>query len=168
MKQVSGRDAQVTLRPARSGDGKAVLEVTQLSVAGLARGHYSEEQISGWMGERTPAYYEDIIAHGLMVVAERGGVIVGFVDSEPGELTRLFILPEAAGSGLGKRLLEIGIEHARRGSKGGVKVEATLNAVQFYERFGFKATGTGHGTHTLGGPPIPIVHMELVDRRTQV
>jgi GNAT superfamily N-acetyltransferase len=161
VKQVTAHEDQPVLRPARGGDGEAVLEVTRLSVAGLARNHYSAEQIAGWMGERTPAYYEDLIAHGRMVVAERGGVIVGFVDSEPGELTRLFILPDASGYGLGRRLLQIGIEHARRGLDGSIRVEATLNAVDFYKHFGFKAIGKGYAAHTLGGPPIPIVHMEL-------
>lgn len=96
-----------------------------------------------------------------MVVAERNGEIVGFVDAEPGELTRLFILPSASGVGLGKRLLDVGIEQARRDHRGPVKLEATLNAVGFYERHGFNATGKGYAAHTLGGPPIPIVHMEL-------
>jgi predicted GNAT family N-acyltransferase len=161
VKQVTDHEDQLTLRPARAGDGEAVFEVTRLSAAGLARNHYSAEQIAGWMGERTPAYYEDLIAHGRMVVAERGGVIVGFVDAVPGELTRLFILPDAAGNGLGRRLLQIGIEHARHGFDGSIRIEATLNAVEFYKHFGFKVIGKGYATHTLGGPPLPCVHMEL-------
>ena len=138
-----------------------MFDITWLSVSGLAGSHYSAKVIAGWMGERTPAYYEDLIAKGRMVVAEQSGVVVGFVDAEPGELTRLFILPSASGNGLGKRLLQIGIEHARQRHDGTTKVEVTLNAVGFYERHGFKITGKGPSSHTLGGPPIQIVHMEL-------
>ena len=152
---------QFVLRPAHQGDGQSVFDVTWLSVRGLAKNHYSAEQIEHWMGERTPAYYEELIANGRMVLAERSGVIVGFVDAEPGELTRLFILPDVSGCGLGGRLLHIGIEQARRGHEGPVKVEATLNAVGFYELHGFKVSGRGYASHTVGGPPIPIMHMEL-------
>lgn len=151
----------LVLRPARPGDGPAVFEVTRQSVRGLARNYYSAAQIEGWMGERTPAFYEALIAKGRMVVAEREGTVIGFVDAEPGEVTRLFILPEAAGMRLGARLLEIGIEKARRGHDGPVKVEATVNAQGFYQRYGFKAVGRGHFSHGLGGDPIEIVHMQL-------
>lgn len=149
------------LRPARPGDGQAVFEVTRLSVAGLAKNHYSAEQIAGWMGERTPAFYETLIAKGRMVVAERDGAIVGFVDAEPGEVTRLFILPEAGGAGLGKRLLAVGIENARSGHIGPVRLEATINAESFYRRQGFKTIKRGFFSHGVGGDPIEIVHMEL-------
>lgn len=112
------------LRPACPGDGQAAFDVTQASVRELAKGHYSPQQIAGWMGERTAETYEALIAKGQMVVAEQGGKIVGFVDSEPGEVTRLFLLAGAAGSGLGKRLLEIGIQNARLGHEGPIKVES--------------------------------------------
>jgi predicted GNAT family N-acyltransferase len=96
-----------------------------------------------------------------MVVAEQNGVIVGFVDAEPGELTRLFVLPTATGVGLGGRLLQAGLEQARRGHEGPIRLEATLNAVSFYERHGFCRKGEGYASHTLGGPPLAIVRMEL-------
>ena len=152
---------ETLMRPARKGDGEAVFELTWVSVKSLARDHYSEAVIAGWMGERTPAYYEALIDHGRMAVAEQGGVIVGFVDAEPGEVTRLFLLPTASGRGLGSRLLRIGIEQARRGHDGKIKLEATLNAVGFYEKHGFKVLGSGYTSHSLGGPPISIVYMEL-------
>jgi len=150
-----------TLRPARQGDGAAVLDITWQSVKGLATGHYSPDQVAGWMGERTPAFYEGLIAAGNMVVAERDGRIVGFVDAEPGEVTRLFILPEVAGAGLGKRLLDIGIAKASAGHAGPIRVESTINAESFYRRQGFRPVGKGTFSHGLGGDPIEIVHMEL-------
>ncbi|MBR0663891.1 GNAT family N-acetyltransferase [Roseomonas hellenica] len=154
-------DGDVVLRPARAGDGGTVFEVTRQSIRALAKGHYSEAQLAGWMGDRTPAYYEDLIAQGRMVVAERDGGIVGFVDAEAGEVTRLFLLAEAAGTGLGRRLLEIGIAAARAGHAGPIRLEATINAEGFYRRHGFRTTGRGVFSHGLGGDPIEVVHMEL-------
>lgn len=74
--------------------------MTRRSVTALAKGHYTPDQIAGWMGDRTPSYYEKAIANGRMFVAEREGKVVGFVDADPGEVTRLFLLPEASGAGL--------------------------------------------------------------------
>lgn len=154
-------DSAVVLRPACAGDGAQLFEVTRQSVIGLAKGHYSPAQIDGWMGARTPVYYEDLIARGRMVVAERAGTVVGFVDAEPGEVTRLFLLPDAAGAGLGARLLAIGVETAGADHDGPIKVESTVNAEGFYRRHGFRPVGKGYFSHGIGGDPIEIVHMEL-------
>lgn len=155
------QDDGITFRPARAGDGEACFAITHASIAALGNTHYTEEQIAGWMGERTPAYYEAMIRDGNAVVAERDGTVVGFVDAIPGEVTRLFLLKDAAGAGLGRRLLNIGVETARKGHDGPVILESTLNAVPFYERNGFRVTGTGTFSHGLGGGPISIVHMTL-------
>jgi len=151
----------VSLRPARQGDGEVLFDITRRSVAALARDHYSPEQIASWMGDRSPAYYEDLISRGQVVVAEYKGKIMGFVDSEPGEVTRLFLLPGVAGSGLGVRLLNIGIENARKVHTGPIKVESIINAEGFYRRHGFRTIERGYFSHGLGGDPIEIVHMEL-------
>ncbi|WP_454819105.1 GNAT family N-acetyltransferase [Labrys neptuniae] len=153
--------AGITLRPARAGDGAALFEVTRRSVLGLAGSHYSAAQLAGWMGDRDAAFYEGVIAQGGAVVAEKAGSIVGFVDAEAGEVTRLFLLPETAGAGLGKRLLQIGIVTARAGHSGPIKVEATRNAESFYRHHGFATVRTGHFSHGVGGDPIEIVLMEL-------
>jgi len=113
------------------------------------------------MGQRTPAFYEELIAKGRMTVCMHDGIAVGFVDAEPGEVTRLFVLPEFARSGVGRRLLEIGITQARLGHVGSIKLEATINAEGFYRKHGFRSIGRGHFSHGLGGEPIEIVRMEL-------
>lgn len=151
----------IVLRPARKGDGEALFDVTRRSVEALAHNHYSPKQIAGWMGERTPDYYETLIAQGQVVVAEYKDTIMGFVDAEPGEVTRLFLLPGAAGSGLGARLLHVGIENARKGHAGPIRVESTINAEGFYRRHGFRIVKRGYFSHGVGGDPIEIVHMEL-------
>lgn len=151
----------ITLRPARHGDGRSVFEVTRRSIAALANGCYSEAQLRGWMGERTAVFYEDLIANGRMVVAEQAGHIVGFVDAEPGEVTRLFLLESVAGEGLGRRLLEVGLAQAGAGGAAVIRVESTLNAKGFYQRHGFVERQQGVFSHGVGGEPIAVVHMEL-------
>jgi GNAT superfamily N-acetyltransferase len=153
--------ADPSFRSARREDAEMVFNIPKASIGGLAGTSYSSNQIENWMGERTPAFYEELIAKGRMTVCLRGGVMIGFVDAEPGEVTRLFILPEAAGAGLGRRLFEIGIAQARLGHTGPIKLEATINAEGFYRKHGFRSTGRGHFSHGLGGEPIRIVHMEL-------
>ena len=154
-------DSNVSFRSARPEDAETVFDITKASIAGLAQDCYSPAQIENWMGGRTPRFYEDLIANGRMTVCLRNGVVVGFVDAEPGEVTRLFLLPEAAGTGLGRRLLDIGVAQARADHSGPIRLEATVNAEAFYRRYGFRRTGTGHFSHGLGGEPIEIVYMEL-------
>ena len=149
-----------TIRPAREDDAEAIVRVTQRSVEGLARDHYTPEQIEGWTRGRGAEYYKPAIAAGRMAVAETNGEVVAFVDAIPGELTRLFIVPEAAGHGLGRQLMDWGMKRARDGHTGKVKIEATRNAVGFYERFGFKVVGHGSFSRGAGNPPIEIVYME--------
>ena len=154
-------DDNFSFRAARLDDADAVFNITKASIAGLGRASYSQDQIANWMGERTPAFYRELIAAGRMTVSLRAGTVVGFVDAIPGEVTRLFLLPEAAGVGLGRRLLEIGVAQARLGHSGPIRLEATINAEAFYQKHGFRSIGRGYFSHGLGGEPIEIVHMEL-------
>ncbi|WP_245476870.1 GNAT family N-acetyltransferase [Bradyrhizobium sp. Leo170] len=155
------RDGKFSFRAAHHQDAEPVFKITKASIAGLGGASYSRDQIANWMGERTPAFYEALIAKGRMTVCEHEGSVVGFVDAEPGEVTRLFLLPEAAGAGLGRRLLEIGIARARMGHSGPIRLEATINAEGFYQKCGFRSVGRDVSSRGLGGEPIEIVRMEL-------
>src|SRR5690606_35247472 len=108
-----------------------------------------------------PETYRADCAAGRIKVAEQAGRVVGYVDAVPGELTRLFLLPEAAGQGLGKALMQVGLAQARQGHAGPLRIEATLNAAAFYARQGFRPVGQGEfGGRGAGFPPIAVVIME--------
>jgi predicted N-acetyltransferase YhbS len=150
-----------TIRPATATDAEAVFQVTRDSVAGLATTHYTAEQIAGWMGDRTAATYLEGCASGRIRVAEQDGRVVGFVDAVPGEVTRLFLLPGVARQGIGRALMEVGLQMARAGGAETLRVEATLNAVSFYAKFGFQPVGKSHfGGRKGDWPPIEVTIME--------
>ncbi len=128
----------ITLRPARPGEGRALYEITEAAIRGLAAAHYSPELIAGWMNGRDVAQYEAAIAKGGVIIAIEGVKPLGFVEAAIGEITRLFVRPKAAGQGLGRRLLARGVEMAGGGE---VRLNATLNAAPFYERCGFMPLG---------------------------
>ena len=151
----------IRFRPARQGDGAAVHDVTWASVRGLQASHYSPAQIEVWMGSRNEAWHEALIINGRMVLAVRGDRIVGFVHTLPGEINRLFVLPEEASKGLGKRLLLIGVENAREGHSGPLKLASSLNAAPFYERFGFRVVERGYYLPEVGGGTAEMIKMEL-------
>lgn len=151
---------EIHLRPARPGDGALMLDVARAAVE-LTRSHYDAAQVSAWMRDRTPAYYEPDIAAGRTIIAEAAGRTVGFVSSVPGEVTRLFVRPEAAGQGLGARLVQLGIELAATDAPEPVIVQATLNARTFYERHGFRFESEGAYEHGTGGIPVKVANMVL-------
>ena len=143
------------LRPACPGEGQALYDITKAAIESGAAGHYSQAQIAGWMNGRDGAYYEALIAAGFIIVAA-DGVLLGYVEAGPGEITRLFIRPNAAGQGLGRRLLERGIAMA---GPGDVQLNATLNAAPFYEHCGFISLGRAMYNHGDGNKPVEIVKM---------
>ena len=71
-----------------------------------------------------------------LVVAEKDEEPLGFMGVQDGRLEMLFLDPGARGQGLGRRLLEHGIE--RLGVRELTVNEQNPQAVGFYEHLGFK------------------------------
>lgn len=152
--------ALIELRLARSGEGLALYDITKAAIETGAADHYSAEQIAGWMSGRDGALYEALIEAGIIIAAAEGERVLGYVAAGQGEITRLFVHPDAAGQGLGRRLLARGIIMAGPGE---VRLNATLNAAPFYEHCGFIPLGQENYTHESGGKPVEIVKMLLPD-----
>ena len=104
--------------------------------------------------EYVPQAFESV-EHLIVAEAEKP---VAFMGTQNGRLEMLFVAPEERGRGIGRQLLQYGIENC------GV-VEVTVNeqnpqAVGFYERMGFetyKRTDTDEEC-----APYPLLYMKLV------
>ncbi len=133
----------ITLRPAVLADAPAVYDAHRDSVLHLCAEAYTPAQMAAWFEGRSAAIHHPGIEAGRMTLAERDGRVLGFCAAVPGEVTLLFVRPEAAGSGLGGHLLHVAVLRARQGHDGPVTVVATRNSRRFYEHHGFAAVEDG-------------------------
>lgn len=96
------------------------------------------------------------VAH--LVVAERNSDdLIAFMGVENHRLEMLFLLPNERGAGLGRRLVEYGIQNYKIQD---VTVnEQNLQAVGFYEHMGFRAYKRTELDEQ--GNPYPLLYMRL-------
>ena len=158
--------AGVTIRRAREEDEEAVGRVHRGAIRELCRTHYTGEQIEAWSGPRPQGHFGEVIRAKEFYVAEEGGEVVGFgsLNAEACEVDAVYVAPAAAGRGVGTELLRTLEGRARELGLKRLRVDASLNAVGFYERAGYELQATG--AHRLwSGVDLPCAHMskELAD-----
>jgi GNAT superfamily N-acetyltransferase len=146
------------IRQAVEKDAVSIHDIHTRAVRGACKVCYTEKQISGWLKNRTPEGYLNSIRSNEIYVAEINKRIVGFGHAVPGEIVAIFVDPEFHKKGLGKALLEYGLNIAKTKNHKKIKLEATLNAADFYKKCGF--IEIGKGVATRGGQKLDIVLME--------
>lgn len=138
------------VRDAEPVDAEAVRTVHYASIMGLGPEEYNRQQVEAWAsGCGTADYTEAIKADGLdYVIADRGGVVVGFgslnwgvpddYEADVGaEVTAVYVLPSLARNGIGTKIYT---ELERQAGEQNIKVlglSASLPAVPFYEAHGY-------------------------------
>jgi ribosomal protein S18 acetylase RimI-like enzyme len=145
------------VRAAKDADAKAICALHLSAVRALCAPHYAPHIIEGWLRGRVPEGYLPGIRSGSMFVAESDAKVVGFGQSKPGEVLAVFVEPGFAGRGIGSELLTRALRVAGA-DNGAVRVEATINAVGFYEHRGFRVVG--QGTQRRNDVDVPVVIME--------
>lgn len=126
----------VGIRSAMPEDAQRIHELHLAAVRALCANYYAPEIVEGWLANRSAQGYLLGIRSGAVVVAELRSRVVGFGEGVPGEVVAVFVDPEFVNRGIGSVLLEHALRLAQE-HRGPVRLESTLNAVEFYERFGF-------------------------------
>ena len=94
-----------------------------------------------------------------LIVAENGqGVAAAFMGIEVQKLEMLFISPEETGRGLGRKLLQYGMQNFAINTLG--VNEQNPQAKGFYEHMGFQVYK--RTDHDEQGNPYPVLYMRLV------
>jgi GNAT superfamily N-acetyltransferase len=151
----------VGVRTATTSDFEAVDRVHTAAIRALAGTHYDVETIADWSGALDPDLFSRAIATTVYLVALSSGEVVGFaqLDVEAGEVRMLYVEPGWAGKGVGRQLLDELERTAREHGVERLGLRASLNAVPFYARCGWREVGPI--THALrSGREVACVLME--------
>jgi N-acetylglutamate synthase-like GNAT family acetyltransferase len=132
--------AEVIVRRAVAADGAALADVARRAYEGYV------ERIGRAPAPMT-ADYDAVAALGHAFVVERDGGVIGLLVLEPMDMYLLLenvaVVPEEQGTGVGKRLLALAEEEARRLGLSQVRLytnAAMTENVSYYARNGYRET----------------------------
>lgn len=148
-----------TVRAATAEDLKAISRIHEAAVQALASEHYTEEDIDAWT---TPGEEPNINADDTVyLVAEEHRDVIGFgsIHLENAEITGVYVHPDQTGRGIGAALLEALEQIALEQNIDRLTLDASLNAVKFYEREGYE-TIEQTTYETDAGVELPCVKMD--------
>ena len=129
----------LNIRRARQEDCQAIMSVHVDAVTGIRTAFYTPEEIQAWATPKKPESYEESIRSKEFFVAEEDGVMVGFgvLNQNNAEVEAVYVSPRAGRRGIGLKMLQQLEERARALGLGELRLNASLNAVPFYEQAGY-------------------------------
>lgn len=148
------------IRRATVSDANAISDVHAASIRGLARQHYSGEQIATWIGNRSSLSYLAPIVHKFVLVHEDDSRVRAFaqLNLETSTVEAVYVEPKYARKGIGASLVVVLETYALNTGVIELRLDSSLNAVGFYERLGY--TSVAQTEHLLElGVSIPCISM---------
>lgn len=134
----------IEVSPARAGEAAALTLIARRAKASWG---YPDSWLEAWREELTLT--EEYLARTSVWVARVGGEPVALVAVEEtgrpgsvGSLEHLWVDPRAQGRGLGRRLVEVAVEGARRRGLASLEVASDPGAEAFYLRLGARRVGS--------------------------
>lgn len=158
--------AGVTFRAYDGGDLAVVRGLHRESFAALAASHYTADQIAAHDAFVAADAYADDLARSNVTLAEdpakrliaTAGWIALAGEPATARIRKLFVAPDLARRGLGRRLLAHVETAARAAGHHRFFLRAYLNAVPLYEGAGYRAERAGVMTLS-GGVEMPVLFM---------
>ncbi len=129
------------IRRARQEDCHSIGSVHAAAVRAISTALYTPDEIQAWAVPRKPESYEESIRSKDFFVADEDGAILGFgvLNQEIAEVEAVYVSPGAVRRGIGLELLRKLEERARAQGIQQLSLNASLNAVPFYEKAGYVA-----------------------------
>ncbi|MGI4788253.1 MAG: GNAT family N-acetyltransferase [Janthinobacterium lividum] len=129
----------IKIRPATVEDRQALWQVHTSSIRQSAVSHYNTVQIEAWAGRLVADYYTPDPEVFIVAEADSAGIVgFGEISIQWAEITAVFVAPDYSRHGIGSRLLQALEEIAIRHGLTQLVLDASLNAVAFYENAGYR------------------------------
>ena len=155
-----------TIRPYKSSDASAIVDVFTRSVTGVGPRDYRVDQVAAWAGcAPDVAAVRARCADGrkVWVAVDSADRPIAYIDLEAdGHLDHLYAAPEAAGQGVAAALYQDLEDYARSEGIPRIYVEASEAAKRFFSRYGYAVVK--RRDFEIGGVPIHNYAMEKAVR----
>ena len=127
------------IRKAAIGDALSMIKLHERSVLELCRDDYTLKQLKDWLSQSTLEKYQVRLERHRSYIAEHDGQMIAFVrwNPETNELCSIFVDPDFVRQGIATELMEIAYEDAISHGVKDLWLDASLNAVLFYEAIGW-------------------------------
>lgn len=152
------------IRKAEKSDYEEMDFVFRESAKALCIRNYEKSKVLDWVGKPWAERFVESANKGNdQFVKISNGKVVAFAElnTERFMLISIFVLSNYAGKGIGQEMLEFLISKAKEAGIQYLKLDASLNAVNFYLRNGFKECGVSKFT-TQNGVVLDSVQMKCV------
>ncbi len=135
----SERARMINIRRASPTDCESIARVHAAAVKSVGAEFYTPEEIQAWSMPKPPESYETAIRDKEFFAVENNDVVVGFgvLDQRQALIEAVYVDPEAGGRGIGLQIMRKLEERARALGLTSLSLNASLNAVSFYERAGY-------------------------------
>ncbi|RON72685.1 GNAT family N-acetyltransferase [Pseudomonas fluorescens] len=126
------------IRRATQRDARIAFDIRRSAILYQCSDAYTEAQLSAWTaGTAEDGYYTLMDKHFYLGCIGGEPVATGMLDLDNNEIGAIFVYPQFMQRGIGKRLLVHLEQLARELGLEQVKLDATLNAADFYRLYGF-------------------------------
>jgi putative acetyltransferase len=140
----------VAIRPLRQADLDTIGALQEASILALGAAVYSRAQLDAWARFGWHYRHKLLDDGGAFFVAAQPDRLLGVGGWSPDSLAAelawlryLFVHPAAAGSGVGRQLVDAIEADARTRGKAGFRVWSSLNAAGFYAALGYRRVRRG-------------------------
>ena len=131
------------IRKANADDAKGLWQLRIDAINGQCRGHYSDDAMDRWTEGQCTQAFADQVSNAFYLLEHHGRPLVcgAIID---GQVEGLFVSPQHAGCGLGKRMLKHLEAVARQQGLTRLTLESALNAAPFYRSQGYQGERIAH------------------------
>ena len=158
----------VHIRQARINDLSSLLHLRKMAITNIDCSQYQRSQIDNWCTAKVYSKYLGFLqAKSLWVIEQDGNLLASAgIRLNTQELIAMFTNPRHSKQGLARRLVTFIEQQASRFGIKELKCEASLNAVTFYKKLGYKPYQTSARCNQAA---IPCCQMKksISRRRTQ-
>ncbi|MCF5548265.1 GNAT family N-acetyltransferase [Pseudomonas salomonii] len=126
------------IKRATPADAQTAFDIRLLAIRSQCIGAYTAEQMALWTRGKAEDGYDTLMDKPFYLGWVNGEpVVTGMLDLDNNEMGALFVLPEFAGRGYGKAMLDHLEKLARELAIEEVVLDSTLNAASFYRACGY-------------------------------